>query len=560
MIDNDKNERIFIRYGYIRYILPAVLSMIFGQLAPFVDSVCVSARLGNTALSAFSTVSPVYYIFNIIAVLGGVGGGIGIAKAAGAGERKKAGRIFTAAVIWTAAISVLLSVLCIIYVDKLLLFLCATEENFGYAKEYLLVLLTGMVFYVLEFAGAYILTDDNDPNLAMAGGIVMGVVNMIIDWAGLFIFDQGIWVTAFGTVFGAFCGVCVFLIHLSRKERMCRFILDRNEVDAPKLKEIIMPGTPQALMYLIIALQIFAGNLVLSRTIGTSGLGNVTVIENLELIATIIIAGVSEAVMPLAASYYGESNEHGLKLVKRFALTSGVLLLFPLVLSLLIYPDWLLMIFSVDNPVMQDTLPGSIRIMSFTQLLVLVNTIFVDYLSSVDEEKKANASYLIQGIIQVSLTLALAGAMPDNAPWYAAFASNIAVTLYFVFACKMFSDHQTGTKNGVLYFTGGYTSPSKIREWSDLSKDYLTEEEREIVCSKMLYPFENVLYNKKIRCSYIIIGNGDEKSVILRFGAKQDLIGENIDEDNGNEKKYGKVICSEFNFVTRMVIYFKNEK
>lgn len=255
---NDKSERIFIGKAYIRYIIPAALAMIFGQLAPLVDSVCVSAKLGDTALSAFSTVSPVYYFFNIIAVLGGMGGGIGIAKASGAGEKKRAGRMFTVAVIWTAAAAIVLSVLCIIFIDPILVFLCATAENTGYAKEYLLVLLAGMVFYVLEFAGAYILTDDNDPNLAMAGGIVMGIVNMIIDWTGLFVFDQGIWVTAFGTVFGAFCGVCVFLIHFCRKDRMCRFIFDRKGYEALKIKEIIMPGTPEALMYLIIVFQVLA--------------------------------------------------------------------------------------------------------------------------------------------------------------------------------------------------------------------------------------------------------------------------------------------------------------
>ena len=141
---NDKSERIFIGKAYIRYIIPAALAMIFGQLAPLVDSVCVSAKLGDTALSAFSTVSPVYYFFNIIAVLGGMGGGIGIAKASGAGEKKRAGRMFTVAVIWTAAAAIILSVLCIIFIDPILVFLCATAENTGYAKEYLLVLLAGM--------------------------------------------------------------------------------------------------------------------------------------------------------------------------------------------------------------------------------------------------------------------------------------------------------------------------------------------------------------------------------------------------------------------------------
>lgn len=132
---NDKSERIFIGKAYIRYIIPAALAMIFGQLAPLVDSVCVSAKLGDTALSTFSTVSPVYYFFNIIAVLGGMGGGIGIAKASGAGEKKRAGRMFTVAVIWTAAAAIVLSVLCIIFIDPILFFYAQRLKTPGMPKN-----------------------------------------------------------------------------------------------------------------------------------------------------------------------------------------------------------------------------------------------------------------------------------------------------------------------------------------------------------------------------------------------------------------------------------------
>ena len=117
---NDRYEKVFIRKGYVRYILPAMLAMIFGQLSPLVDSICVSSKLGDAALSSFSTVSPVYYFFNIIGVLGGMGGGIGIAKASGSGDHKRAGRLFTLSLILTTAITIICSIICLIFIDPLL--------------------------------------------------------------------------------------------------------------------------------------------------------------------------------------------------------------------------------------------------------------------------------------------------------------------------------------------------------------------------------------------------------------------------------------------------------
>lgn len=60
---NDKSERIFIGKAYIRYIIPAALAMIFGQLAPLVDSVCVSAKLGGYgAFGIFHRITRVLFL------------------------------------------------------------------------------------------------------------------------------------------------------------------------------------------------------------------------------------------------------------------------------------------------------------------------------------------------------------------------------------------------------------------------------------------------------------------------------------------------------------------
>ncbi|MCR5604078.1 MAG: SDR family oxidoreductase [Lachnospiraceae bacterium] len=143
-------------------MIPTVVGLAFGQFAPLVDSLCISKILEEDALSAMSTVNPVYYLFNIVAVLGGIGGGIGIAKSMGTGNKYQGGRIFTKVMIFLTAATAVLSVLCLIFIDPLLKILCATERNYGYARDYLAVLLMGMVFYVLNNALVYILMDDND--------------------------------------------------------------------------------------------------------------------------------------------------------------------------------------------------------------------------------------------------------------------------------------------------------------------------------------------------------------------------------------------------------------
>ena len=73
-----------------------MVGMIFAQMAPVVDGICVANSMGDeAALAAIATVGPIDYFFNIIAALGGIGCGVMLSRCSGSGEKAKAGRIFT---------------------------------------------------------------------------------------------------------------------------------------------------------------------------------------------------------------------------------------------------------------------------------------------------------------------------------------------------------------------------------------------------------------------------------------------------------------------------------
>ncbi len=57
------------------------------------------------------------------------------------------------------------------------------------AEEYLLPLLPGLVFIMLEMVGTFIIRLDGSPGYASAVGIVPGTLNVLLDW--LFVFPAG---------------------------------------------------------------------------------------------------------------------------------------------------------------------------------------------------------------------------------------------------------------------------------------------------------------------------------------------------------------------------------
>lgn len=560
-----KYENRLIRHSSVRYIFPPMLGMIFAQIAPLVDGICVANSMGEEALSAIGTVGPYEYIFNMIAAFGGIGCGVLISRCSGSGEKAKAARIFTRTVLILIVLSVILSIAGIIFIDPLLKLLCATPENYDYAKTYLLIMLVGAVFPVFNFTGDYILANDNNQNLAMAGDIVGAIVNILIDFIGVFVFHFGIWVVAFGTVFGSVCCVLVYLLHFKKKDRLCKFVPLKKVQGDPSDLGIFKPGCAEGVMYFMFAIQLVIQNFVLRENAGTMGISNSAVIENLQLVITIVIAGATDAIFPMAAAYDGEQNKCGMLMVKRMLMKIGFIMLFPLVTALCLFPQLMIMPYGIDDPIMLKSLPIAIRIVSMGSLITLVYTLLIDYLSAIEEEAKATLALIIQSVVQIISTLLLNPLLGMDSPWYAMLIGGLAALIYLCFFCNhlpegLYRFHQ---KN-LLLLTGGRLDSKRLESWKSETDGILTPKELAMVEEKLFSPLmSSIPEGVSLRTSFTILERDDDRrAVILRYISKQDYMETNSDiqEEDEDDDDFEPDVCirSEFLGTRRLMIVLSN--
>ncbi len=561
-----KHENRFVLHSSFKYVFPPMVGMVFAQIAPLVDGICVSNAMGEEALSAIGLVTPLGYVFNILSALCGIGCGVLISRCSGSGEKAKAARIFTRTVIIMAVASIILSVAGIIYIDPLLKVLCATPENYSYAKEYLLVTLAGAVFPVFNFAGDYILASDNNQNLAVTGDLVGAIVNMIIDYVGVIVFHLGIWVVAFGTVFGSFCCILVYLLHFRKPDRLCRIVPLKRVPGDPKDWEIFKPGLAESVMYAMFAVQLVIQNFVLRENAGVAGISNSAVIENLSLVITIVIAGATDAIFPMAAAYEGEQNESGMLMVKRMLTRLGFVMLMPIVILLCIFPQLMIMPYGIDDPVMLNSLPFAIRLISAGSLITLVYTLLIDYLSAIEEEGKATLALIIQSGVQIAFTLLLNPHFGMDSPWYATLLGGVAALIYLCFCCNhlpegMYSFH----KKNLLLLTGGNLSGNLVEEWKRIAGEILTEKELELVKNELFKPLLSAIPSGvSPHSSFTILERDDGmRAAILRYESKEDFIGSNEDivEVGEDDDEFSPDVCirSEFLKARRLMIALSKE-
>ncbi len=556
-----QHENHFIRRSSVRYVFPPMIGMIFAQIAPVVDGICVSSSLGEEALSAIGAVGPINYVFNIIAALGGIGCGVVISKCSGAGEKDKAARAFSFAMFFMVIASIIMSIGGVVFADGILNILSATSESYAFAREYLIVTLIGAVFPVLNFAGDYILANDNHEKLAMAGDIVGAVVNIIVDFAGVYLFHCGIWVVAFGSVFGSFCCCLVYMIHFRKPDRLCRFVPLKRVPGDPTFWEIVKPGTAEGLMYVMSTVQLIVQNAVLCNTAGTLGISNSAVIENLQLVITIIIAGATDAIYPMAAAYCGEQNQSGMLMVKRMLNRFGFFMLAPAVVLLCVFPQLMIMPYKIEEPLMLQSLPLAIRIISIGSLLTLINMLMIDYLSAIEQEGKANIALLIQSVFQIAAMLILDNYLGMDSPWYATLIGNAASLIYLCFFCnKLTEGIFIFRKKNLLVLRGGNLDAKQVESWKTAAQDVLTGEQLEIVQEKLFQPLlASLPAGVSPYSSFTVLQRDDDmRAVILRYESKQDYIEGNTDiqAQDEDETEFEPDVCirSEFLHARRLMI------
>ena len=564
-LDFSSQNRLVRRSSY-RYIFPPMIGMIFAQMAPVVDGVCAAGGIGEVALSAIGTTGPFTYVFNLICALFGIGCGVLVSHCSGTGEKAKAGRIFTRTIIILTVLSLILSVVGIIFIDEILWLFSATPENYSYAKEYLTVVLAGTLFLSFNFTGDYILTNDNNANLAVAGDIVGAVVNMIVDYVGVFIFHCGIWVLGFGTVFGSVCCILVYLLHFKKKDRLCCLVKPEKKEGDPGILEIAKPGSAEALMYFFFAVQLLAQNFVLSENGGTSGLANSTIMENLQLVFTIIIAGCTDAMFPMASAFDGEQDKSGMLMVKRSLTKTGLLLLIIPIALLVVFPQISIIPYRIDDPVMLESLPFAIRLVSVTHVFIFLATLLIDYLSATGNEGKANLGFIIQFCIEIPLTLILSRWSEMNSPWIALFISQIGVLIFLCFFC---GDLPKGIlhyhRENLLVLKGGNLTPSFVNVFAKEAEENTGRKQFEVLKKQMIDPLIAVLSeNTALRSCFSILKRSDERlAAILYYESKKDLLEDlpelpESDDDSEEEVPQDTCIRSEFLGMRRMMIILGN--
>lgn len=309
----------FSLFSLLRFAFPTITMMLFMGLYTIIDTIFVSRFVNTDALSAINIVCPV---INIVVGLGTMiasGGSAIVARKLGAGNIKRANQDFTLIVIFGAVLAFFLMILGIMFIDKIIGGLGASEVLFPYCKDYLFIILLFTPASMLQVLFQNLIVTAGKPAFGMFLSLGAGIINILLDYTFIVLFHLGIIGSALGTGISYMIPSILGILFFAHKKGGLSF--EKPVIDFSILTESCMNGSSEMVSQISTATTTLLFNLTMMELLGESGVAAITIIIYTQFLLTTLYIGFSMGIAPIISFHFGAKNYYRLKKIYKICIS-----------------------------------------------------------------------------------------------------------------------------------------------------------------------------------------------------------------------------------------------
>lgn len=194
-----KLEGKSLRSDFLKFILPSIVAQWVYTLYTLIDGMFVARGVSETALTAVNISFPFVAGLFSVSILFAVGTSTVVAIHLGEKKKEKANQVFTQNMVVLLVISLIVTALVLLNLEKFALFLGATKSNLPYVKEYMGTIAPFSLFFIISYSFEILLKTDGYPKLATIIVTIGAVANCILDYLFVMVWHQGVFGAAVAT-------------------------------------------------------------------------------------------------------------------------------------------------------------------------------------------------------------------------------------------------------------------------------------------------------------------------------------------------------------------------
>jgi putative MATE family efflux protein len=391
----------------VQFSLPAIVGMMTQALYNVIDRVFVGRAMGDDAIAGITVCFPFMLILIAFGMLIGFGGAALISIRLGEQKRAEAERVLGNSAVMLVIASAVVSILGLVFLDRVLRMLGASDVVLPFAHDYMSIILQGTTFQIVGFGLNAAIRAEGNPRVAMVTLLVGVLLNILL--APFFILKPGwhlfgiekSWLGAMpafgwgmrGAAWATVCAQAVSMIWVIWYFVGGRSVLKLHpaalSLDERLCRKILIIGSPPFLLQIAACVLQGIMNHQLYRFGGDMAISIIGIIYSFVMMILMPIFGLNQGVQPIIGYNYGAKKYDR---VKRALLTAilfagtGTCVGFVIVM---IFPEQVIRVFDPNNEEMAVMGAHAMRVSMLMLPIVGFQIVSANYFQAVGKPKIA---------------------------------------------------------------------------------------------------------------------------------------------------------------------------
>ncbi|WP_042272036.1 MATE family efflux transporter [[Clostridium] dakarense] len=418
----------------LKYSVPAIIGMIVNALYNVVDRIFIGniPDVGALAITGVGVTMPIMTIILAFGMLIGVGATANISIKLGQGKKEDAETIIGNTITLSVIISLVISVVGILFGDSILKIFGASDATLHYAKSYIYIILGGTLFNIIAFTLNNTIRGDGNPKLAALIMVVGCLTNIVLDALLIFKFNMGIKGAAIATVTSQMVTAIWALMYYIRGKSNLKFRKSSLKLDKSLVKLIFAIGSAPFAMQISASLVQVISNNALKAYGGDLAIGAMATVSSISMIFLMPVFGINQGAQPIIGFNYGAKKyDRANKTFKISAVVASIIMAIGWIL-IQVKPEFIVGMFNKDPKLMDITINGA-KIYLLMLPIIGISITGSNYMQSVGKAKSAMIlSLLRQVILLIPMIMILPKFFGLNGVWYAQPVSDFLSTVITV--------------------------------------------------------------------------------------------------------------------------------
>lgn len=424
-MENEKIGKLLLKFS-----IPAVIGMLVNAMYSVVDRIFVGRGVGSIALSGVAVTFPITNVIMAIGMLVGTGAAAVVSIKLGQKDKKAAEKIIGNAYTLTIILSIIISIIGMIFLTPILNLLGASSETMPYARQFATILLIGAVLQNVGFGLNPLMRSEGAPKMAMITMLIGAALNFIINPLFVFVFHFGVRGSAFATVISqTVCSIWI-LYYFTKGKSLLKLRRQNMRLEKDIVKQTMAIGMSPFAMQIAASIVTIVFNTTLEKHGGDLAIAAFSLINSITILILMPLLGINQGAQPIIGYNYGAKKLNRVKKTLRNATIAATCISTLGFVIVQLFPIQIISIFNTTDSKLISI--GSNGIVIYLRMFAVVGiqASFSNYFQSIGKAKHSMfLSLSRQILLLVPLVLILPNFMGINGVWISGAIADFSSTV-----------------------------------------------------------------------------------------------------------------------------------